>query len=101
MIHLDDYQIISNVNQRTGKGGRPAIIANESRYHVQNLTNSMISIPYGVEVTWALLTPKEVTANSIVKKIAVASIYCKPDCWKKTLLIDHIVETLRLSLFLT
>jgi hypothetical protein len=92
VIQLDNYQTISNVHQRTGKGGRPAIIVNESRYHVQNLTNTVISIPYGVEVTWALLTPKEVSANSIVKKIAVASIYCKPDSRKKTLLLDHIAE---------
>ena len=92
VIQLDDYKTISNVYQRTGEGGRPAIIVNESRYHVQDLTNTVISIPYGVEVTWALLTPKQVTANSIVKKIAVASIYCKPDSRKKTLLLDHIAE---------
>ena len=84
VIHLDNYQIISNVHQRTGRGGSPAIIVNESRYYVQNLTNTVISIPQGVEVTWALLTPKQVSANSVVKKIAVASIYCKPDSRKKT-----------------
>ena len=40
-----------------------------------------------------MLTPRQVTANSTVKKIAVASIYCKPDSRKKTLLLDHIAET--------
>ena len=84
------YQIISNVYQRTGKGGRPAIIVNDSKYHVQNLTNNLI--PQRVEITWALLTPKQVSANSIVMKIVVASIYCKPDSRKKTLLLDHIAE---------
>ena len=68
IINLDNYQIISNVHQRTGRGGRPAIIVNESRYYVQNLTNTLISIPQGVEVTWALLTPKQVSAKSVVKK---------------------------------
>ena len=92
VIKLDNYQIISNVHQRTGKGGRPAIFVNEGKYHVQNLTNTMISIPYGVEVTWALLTPKQVSPTSVIKKIAVASIYCKPDSRKKTLLLDHITE---------
>ena len=80
------------MHQRTGKGGRPAIIVSESKYHVQNLTNNLISIPQGVEVTWAMLTPKDISANSVIKKIAVASIYCKPDSRKKTLLLDHIAE---------
>ena len=92
IIKLDNYKIISNVHQRTGKGGRPAFIVSENKYHVQNLTNSLISIPQGVEITWAMLTPKEISANSVVKKIAVASIYCKPDSRKKTLLLDHIAE---------
>ena len=78
IIELDNYQIISNVYQQTGKGGRPAIIVNDSKYQVQNLTNNLISIPQGVEITWALLTPKQVSANSIVKKIVVASIYEYP-----------------------
>ena len=64
---------------------------NDSKYHVQNLTNNLI--PQRVEITWALLTPKQVSANSIVMKIVVASIYCKPDSRKKTLLLDHIAET--------
>ena len=93
IIDLENYQVISNVYQRTGMGGRPALIINESKYHVQNLTNSLISIPYGVEITWAMLTPKQVFPTSVVKKIAVASIYCKPGSRKKTLLLDHIAET--------
>ena len=28
-IQLEDYQVVSNVHQRSGKGGCPAIIANE------------------------------------------------------------------------
>ena len=93
IIDLENYQVISNVYQRTGMGGRPALIINNEKYHVQNLTNTMVSIPYGVEITWAMLTPKQVFPTSVVKKIAVASIYCKPDSRKKTLLLDHIAET--------
>ena len=37
---LDDYIVISNVNQRKGKGGRPAIIANSIFFEVQDITNS-------------------------------------------------------------
>ena len=96
IIKLDNYQVISNVHQRSGKGGRPALIINDSKYHVENLTNTLISIPWGVEITWALLTPKQVTPRSIIKKIAVASIYSKPNSVKKTKLLDHIAESYHL-----
>ena len=42
------------------------------------------------------MSPKEVTNDSLVKKIAVASIYSKPDSRKKTVLLDHINETYNL-----
>ena len=74
-------------------GGRPAMIINEKRFCVQNLTNTLVSIPYGVEITWAILTPKQISSTSVIKKIAVASIYSKPKSRKKTLLLDHIAET--------
>ena len=75
IIELEGYKVISNVHQRKGIGGRPALVINENKYNVENLTNTLISIPWGVEITWALLTPKKSTNRSIVKKIAVASIY--------------------------
>ena len=53
-INLEDHVVISNIHQRQGKGGRPAIIANNRKYNVQNLTNTVISL----RITWALLTPK-------------------------------------------
>ena len=50
VIKLDDHTVISNVNQRVGMGGRPAIIANTRKFHVQNITNIIIQIPWGVEL---------------------------------------------------
>ena len=50
----------------------------------------MIDIPWGVEATWGLISPKNVTNDSPIKKIAVCSLYCKPDSRKKSLLLDHI-----------
>ena len=93
VIKLDDHIVISNVSQRHGVGGRPAIIANCKKYDVQNVTNSVLQIPWGVEAVWCILTPKNVTNKSKIKKIACCSLYSKPDSRKKTLLLDHISDS--------
>ena len=90
VIKIEDFEVISNVFQRKGKGGRPAIIVNSKKYHVENLTQSVVSIPWGVEVVWAVLTPKNVSNASKIQKIVIGSIYCKPNSRKKSLLLDHI-----------
>ena len=92
VIKIDDFEVISNVHQRKGKGGRPAIIVNSKKYQVENLTHTVISIPWGAEAIWAVITPKNVNSASKVQKIVVGSIYCKPDSRKKSLLLDHIAE---------
>ena len=92
IILLEDHEVISNVHQRTGKGGRPAIIVNKEKYIVQNLTNTFIQIKWGVEAVWCLLTPKNVTQDSKIQKIACAAIYSKPNSKSKTDLLDHIAE---------
>jgi hypothetical protein len=79
IIDLEDHTVISNVHQRTGMGGRPAIIANHKKYHVQNLTNSVIQIPWGVEAVWCVLTPKNITHDSKIQKIACCALYSKPN----------------------
>lgn len=47
IIKLEDHTVISNVSQRVGVGGRPAIIANKRKYNVQNVTNTLVQIPWG------------------------------------------------------
>ena len=96
IIQLDDHTIISNVHQRHGLGGRPAIIVNHKKYNIQNLTQRLIIITWGVEALWCLMSPKDVTNDRLVKKIAVASIYSKPDSRKKIVLLDNINETYNL-----
>ena len=93
-ITLKSHTVISNLHQRPikEKGGRPAIIANKEKFDVENLTNTLVTIPWGVEVTWALLTPKHTTKDSIVKKIAVGALYVKPSSRKKSATLDHIAE---------
>ena len=56
VIKIKDHEIISNVYQRNGKGGRPALIVNNQKFAVQNLTNTVLNIKWGVEVVWCLLT---------------------------------------------
>ena len=92
VIKIDDFEVISNVFQRKGVGGRPAIIVNAKKFNVENLTQTVISIPWGIEVVWAVLTPKCISNSSKIQKIVVASIYSKPDSRKKSLLLDHIAE---------
>ena len=48
-IGLENHVVISNIHQREGKGGRPALIVNISKYDVQNLTNSVIQVTWGVK----------------------------------------------------
>ena len=96
IVKLKDHIIISNVNQRTGVGGRPAIFADKTKYDVQNLTNNLVQIPWGVEAVWCLLTPKNVTSDSKIKKIACCALYSKPDSRRKSVLLDHISDVYNL-----
>ena len=96
IIKLPNHTVISNPHQRKGKGGRPALIINNQKYNIKNLTQSFIEIPWGVEATWALISPKQQTSDSIIKKIAVCSLYSKPASRKKSLLLDHISHAFNL-----
>ena len=87
-IKMDGYQVVKNVKQRSGKGGRPALMINKRKYFVKELCPSLFTVPPTVEATWALLTPKQLI-RSEVKKIAVASIYYASRTKSKDI-IDHI-----------
>ena len=71
---LEDYQIISNPHARVqGRtGGRPAIIIAKDKYLIKNLTNTVIQIPWRVEATWGLITPKNITHSSTIQNKAKA-----------------------------
>ena len=93
LISIEDYKVISNPHQRQGVGGRPALIVDTKSYHVKNLTNTLITIPWGCEAVLALLTPKNVTSASKVQRIALCSLYCKPNSRTKNRLLNHISQT--------
>ena len=92
IIHLENHEVISNVYQRKGTGGRPAIIVNKNKFHIQDLTNTLIPVMWGVEAVWCLLTPKQVNQASKIQKIACAAIYSRPGSRHKTDLLDHISD---------
>ena len=46
-FNLENYKVISNLYQRAEKGGRPALIVNTEKYNVQDLTNTLVDIPWG------------------------------------------------------
>ena len=93
-MNLDNHIVISNIHQRliNEKGERPALIVNNKKYTIEILTITLVSIPWGVEATWVLLTPKYISKVSIVKKIVVGSIHVKPNSRKKQ---QHMTTLLR------
>ena len=95
-LNPQDYEIISNYHQRKGKGGRPILIIKKDKYIVENLTQSVVDVPWGCEVVWCCLTPKEATNQSKIRRIICACIYSKPDSRFKTKLLDHISDTYNL-----
>jgi hypothetical protein len=92
MKPLNDHTVISNVHQRGGRGGRPALIINSRKYQVQNITQSVISIPWGVEAVWAVITPKGVQNNSIIQRIVCGSVYLTTSARSHVPLLDHITD---------
>ena len=92
IINLEDYQVVSNVHQRKGQGGTPALVVNTRKYEVTNLTNTLFPIKWGVEAVWAILTPKNMSISRKVKRLACAAIYCKPGSKNKTDLLDHLSD---------
>ena len=70
LLKLENFKVLSNVYQREGKGGRPAIVVNTDKYEVENLTQTHVTIPWGVEIVWAALTPKHVNNDGKIQNIS-------------------------------
>ena len=67
VIEIEGFKVISNPYQRKNVGGKPAIIVNTKKFNVIDPNQSLISIPWGIEIVWSIITPKEVSNSSIVK----------------------------------
>ena len=73
VLGLDGYEIISNPFCRTNRGGRPAIIINSSKFNVQNLSQTEIPTEWKTECVWAMVSLKNTTNSSRIKKIIIAT----------------------------
>ena len=85
---LEGYHIISNphasVQGRTG--GRPAIIIAKDKYHIKNMSNTVMETPWRVEATWGLITPKKVPHSFTKQDIG-------PKSKVKTQLLDNLCQS--------
>ena len=93
LLSLQQHKIISykrpKRKERRQPGGGAAIVYSENRFSVSKLD---VSVPHGVEIVWAMVKPKQYTAN--IQKLAIASVYVSPSSVYKTKTIDHIIETI-------
>ena len=95
-LNIDGYKWVQNVVQRNKKGGKPAILASTKMFHVKDLCPDVITVPIGVEATWALLTPRNKQTGSKIKNIAVASVYYSSTQTRKSDFLDHIAQSYNL-----
>ena len=94
LIQLDGYKVITAVNPRNFRGGKPALIINEEKYFIKPLNPDPITVPDGVEAVWALITPRNTKPNNQFSHIVVASVYYRgPKSTRKDALFDHISQT--------
>ena len=65
IINLPNHTCISNLHQRLGVGGRPALFFDETKFNVNNVTNNLVDVPWGVEAFGQYLpqNPYQMTAK--------------------------------------
>ena len=97
LITIENFKVVTNVMQRNGRGGKPAIIINESKYLIKELCPNEITVPLDVEAVWVLIRSKHMKSNSKFKNIIICSYYyAGPHASSKTALYDHMIESLNL-----
>ena len=79
------------------KGGERGVglhlLSKKTKFHILNITNTLINIPWGVEAVWAILIPKNLSNSSKIRRIAVCSFYNRNIRSKfKTALVNHMAE---------
>ena len=90
MFEMKGILYISTPRPGLKRGGGVAIAADPSRF---SLSKFNVPNPHLLEVSWALLKPKQVTGP--ISKIICCAFYSPPYSKKKTKLIAHIASTLQ------
>ena len=58
VLKIENFEIISNVQQRVFQGGKPSILINKEKFSVKELCPNPIAVPSGVEAVRYLVVPK-------------------------------------------
>ena len=90
MLEMKGIKYISTPRPGAKRGGGAAIAVRLDRFSISKLN---IAIPHSIEIVWGLLRPKVTTGK--ISTIIVSSFYCPPRSRKKSILIDHMTETLQ------
>ena len=72
------------------RGGGSAIAIRNQNFRISKLN---VKTPKGIETTWALIKPKEVTGS--VSEIIACCFYSPPKSKKRNELIDHMTTNLQ------
>ena len=92
---MENYRIISNVKERDGRGGKPALVVKDSNFIVKELCPKEVTVPVGVEAVWILMRRKKQNPKSPINNIIVCSYYYPgPKKSSKELLYDHMAESI-------
>ena len=94
LIQIEGFKVVMNVKQREGRGGKPAVIINEHKYHIIEVCPNLITVPIEVEAVWVVIHPKNLPKNSPFKFIAVCSFYyAGQKMTPRDILYDHMSES--------
>ena len=95
IISIENFKFVTNVTKRSGRGGKPAILINESKYVIKELCPNDITVPLNVEAVWALIQCKNISQMSQFKNIIVCSYYyAGPHTASKEAIYDHMTESI-------
>ena len=91
LLSSDQFKSISYKREKINNrqpGGGCAIVYNDRRFKVSKIE---LKIPDGVEASWALFLPLDMTPHHKVKKLVVGSIYSSPRSKFKEETVEHII----------
>ena len=94
LLEIHGLQYMSTSRKPNSKGvayGGAAILVNLEKFQCEKIP---VQIPQSLEVVWALLRPKNVSAK--FKEIIVCSFYSPPNKRQNSKMADHVVGTLHM-----